>query len=169
MSRTTALGRKVATLKLSGRGVDAVGLGAVDRVLGALALRSHEPISRSTRCTRRPASGRRLPPSPRHTNQHARTQRSRKLAHHGGLVVLAEGVRGVAREELEHSCANTRRCDVRTRTGRIARVTATHCPRRLTPRVPAGRAPRRDHILNMRRPHSPLPRYANRHAVRTPQ
>ena len=76
-------------------------------MLGALALRSHEPISRSTRCTRRPASGRRLPPSPRHTNQHARTQRSRKLAHQGGLVVQAEGVRGVAREELEHSCANT--------------------------------------------------------------
>merc|ERR1712167_183492 len=69
-------------------------------------------------------------------------------AHHGGLVVLAEGVRGVAREELEHSCANTRRWDVRTRTGRIARVTATHCPRRLTPRVPAGRAPRRDRTPN---------------------
>ena len=114
-------------------------------MLGALALRRNEPISRSTRC---PASRSRLPLSPRHTNLHARTQRSRKLAHHGGLVVLAEGVRGVAREELEHSCAHTRRWDVRTRTGRIARVTATHCPRRLTPRVPAGRAPRRDRTPN---------------------
>ena len=132
-------------------------------MLGALVLRRNEPISRSTRC---PASRSRLPLSSRHTNLHARTQRSRKLAHHGGLVVLAEGVRGVAREELEHSCAHTRRWDVRTRTGRIARVTATHCPRRLTPRVPAGRAPRRDRTPNEACAHA-LPPYSLRTSPRS--